>query len=143
MFEAEIDNRDGALQTGLFAEAEVIVDPQSQAIAVPPSSLIEFAGAEKVWKVVDGKAQEQIVQTARRGDLAVEVVEGLQSGDVILLTAAEGRIARVEPVAAEWSGQPFVLAPEFSAKPLEEPTAEPAPADPPVALPGAGSLGGE
>lgn len=143
MFEAEVDNRDGALQTGLFAEAEVIVDPQSLAIAVPPSAIIEFAGAEKVWKVVDGMAQEQIVQTARRGETAVEIVEGLAAGDVILTTATAGRIARVEPVMANLSGEPVVLAPETPTDALEEPAAEPALTAPPVASPGTSSPGGE
>ncbi len=76
MFEAALDNRDGALQTGLFAEAEVVVDPTSQVVAIPPGAIIEFAGAEKVWKIVDGVAQEQLVETARRGDNAVEISGG-------------------------------------------------------------------
>ena len=128
MFEAAVDNQDGALQTGLFAEAEVIVDPQAQAIAIPPAAIVEFAGAEKVWKVVDGVSQEQIVETARRGDTAVEIVSGLASGDVILNRAAEGKIARVTPVETTTAAKPVALAPEGDAaeEPAEEPSAAPA-----------------
>jgi RND family efflux transporter MFP subunit len=112
MFEAAVDNADGSLQTGLFAEAEVIVDPQAQAIAIPPAAIVEFAGAEKVWKVVDGMAQEQIVETARRGDTLVEIVSGLAVGDVILHRAAEGKVARIEPTNATSVAKPIALAPD-------------------------------
>lgn len=119
MFEAAVDNADGSLQTGLFAEAEVVIDPTSQAIAVPPSAITEFAGAEKVWKVVDGVTQEQIVETARRGDTAIEIISGLAPGDTILNNAAEGKIARITPIEATTAAKPIALAPEGDA--VEEP----------------------
>ena len=97
VFEAAVENSAGDLRTGLFAEAEVIVDPAAQSLIIPKSAVIEFAGAEKVWKVVDGKAQEQVVRTARRGEHGLEVVEGLAAGEMILNKAVEGRVARVEP----------------------------------------------
>ena len=143
MFEAEIDNRDGALQTGLFAEAEVIVDRQSDAIAIPPSAIAEFAGAEKVWKVVEGMAQEQIVETERRSESAVEITSGLAAGDQILVKAALGRIARVEPLAARSAAEPVVLAPESPAAVAGDSAPEPVPAAPPESTTTAESPGGE
>lgn len=127
MFEAAVDNADGSLQTGLFAEAEVVVDPTSQAIAIPPEAITEFAGAEKVWKVVDGLAQEQIVETARRGETAIEIVSGLAPGDTILHHAAEGKIARVTPLESTTAAKPIALAPEGDAveESSEEPSAAP------------------
>jgi RND family efflux transporter MFP subunit len=109
MFEAAVDNTDGSLQTGLFAEAEVVVDPQAEAIAIPTSAVVEFAGAEKVWKLVDGVAQEQIVETARRGDSAVEIVSGLEPGDTILLHANEGKVARITPTNSTSVAKPVAL----------------------------------
>jgi RND family efflux transporter MFP subunit len=98
-FEAQIDNRDGSLRTGLFAEAEVVVDPAAQSLVVPHVAILEFAGAEKVWKLVDGVAKEQIVQTARHGEHGVEIVGGLKPGDLILAEAAKGRAARIDPIS--------------------------------------------
>jgi RND family efflux transporter MFP subunit len=115
MFEAEIDNTDGSLQTGLFAEAEVVVDPQAEAIAIPSSAVVEFAGAEQVWKLVDGIAQEQIVETARRGETAVEIVGGLESGDTILMHAAEGKVARITPINSTSVAKPVALSPDMDA----------------------------
>jgi len=101
VFEAQVSNDDGSLRAGLFAEAEVVVDPAAQALVVPQSAIVEFAGVEKVWKLVDGVAQEQPVRTSRRADKTVEIVGGLVAGDTILVDASQGRVARVEPVAAE------------------------------------------
>jgi RND family efflux transporter MFP subunit len=99
MFEVSVPNPDGRLRTGMFVEAEVFVDPDAQAIVVPPDALSEFAGAEKVWKVVDGVAQEQVVTTGRRSARGIEITSGLSEGDLILSDARQGRIARVEPPA--------------------------------------------
>jgi RND family efflux transporter MFP subunit len=100
-FEAEVPNTEGRLRAGLFAEAEVVVDPEAMALIVPRSAIVEFAGAEKVWKLVDGVAQEQTVQTSRRADKVVEIVGGLAAGETILVQASEGRVARIEPVMQE------------------------------------------
>lgn len=97
-FEALIDNRNGELRTGLFAEAEVVVDPVAQSLVVPKTAIMEFAGAEKVWKLVNGVAKETVVRTARHGDQGVEILAGLAPGDVILAKATEGRVARVDAV---------------------------------------------
>jgi RND family efflux transporter MFP subunit len=104
LFEARVDNADGRLWAGIFAEAEVIIDSDAETIAVPESALAEFAGVEKVWKVVAGFAQEQIVLTGERRDGRIEILEGLAPGDTILGDADLGRVARVDPIPA--SGLP-------------------------------------
>ncbi len=53
MFEADVPNDDQRLRTGLFAEAEVVVDANAQAIVLPEAAIVEFAGNQKVWKVID------------------------------------------------------------------------------------------
>jgi RND family efflux transporter MFP subunit len=99
-FEAVVDNRNGDLRTGLFAEAEVMVDPAAQSLIVPASAIMEFAGAEKVWKLINGVSKETVVRTARHGERGVEIVSGLAAGDLILANATEGRVARIDAVAA-------------------------------------------
>jgi RND family efflux transporter MFP subunit len=97
LFEAEVANPDGALRTGLFTESQVTLDAQATAIVLPQSSVIEFAGVEKVWKVVEGSAQEQVVLTGQRRDGQIEILDGVKPGDILLVNAAEGRVAKVEP----------------------------------------------
>ncbi|MGV3486372.1 MAG: efflux RND transporter periplasmic adaptor subunit [Planctomycetaceae bacterium] len=100
VFEAKIANPDNRLRTGLFAEADVVLDPEAESIVIPSSAVARFAGAEKVWKVVDQHSvQHEIVLGLRRGD-NVEVIDGLVAGDVILVDGAKGRIARIIPPAS-------------------------------------------
>ena len=99
-FEALLDNKAGALRPGLFAEAQLTIDPEAQAVVVASSALVEFAGAQKVWRVVDGSAKEQMVRPGRRSEGRVEIVEGLVAGDQILINGSLGRVAKVVPAAA-------------------------------------------
>ncbi|MCA9165062.1 MAG: efflux RND transporter periplasmic adaptor subunit [Planctomycetales bacterium] len=107
-FEADVDNRAGRLRSGLFAEAEVIVDPRATALVLNAGAIQEFAGVEKVWKMVNGEAREQVIQTGERRSEAVTIVDGLQSGDIVLTDASIGRVARVEATLVEQAGGNFV-----------------------------------
>jgi RND family efflux transporter MFP subunit len=95
VFEANVENTDGQLRAGLFGEAEVMLDSQAEALVVPPSAVVEFAGAEKVWKVVDSVASEQPVLVGRRTESGLEILRGLTAGDRVLLDGSKGRLARV------------------------------------------------
>jgi len=94
-FEALIENENQTLRAGLFAEAEVVTDPDALAIVVPDSAISEFAGATKAWKVVDGVMQEQEVRIGERRGASLQVVQGLAAGDLILLDAERGRVGKV------------------------------------------------
>ena len=62
---------------------------------IPTSALVEFAGAEKVWKVVDGETREQQVLTGERRADGIEILQGVNVGDTILLNGPEGMVARI------------------------------------------------
>lgn len=106
LFEAEIDNRDGQLRIGLFAEAEVVLNSEHRSIAVPQAAIVEFAGTEKVWKVVDSVIGEQPVLTGNLRDGWIEILDGLALGDVILRQASEGQVARLEPQVQDDESEP-------------------------------------
>lgn len=95
-FEADIPNSDGRLRSGLFAEAEIVIDSAGQALAVPESSVVEFAGVEKVWQVHEGEAKEVRVQTGRREQGLIEITSGLAKGDLIIVKGSDGRTGPVE-----------------------------------------------
>jgi hypothetical protein len=59
---------------------------------------VEFAGAEKVWKVVDGESREQQVLAGERRQDQVQILQGLREGDFILREGMSGMSARVIPV---------------------------------------------
>src|SRR5690606_6205387 len=90
LIEADVPNPGLELQAGLFAEAEVVVNPQAQAIAIPASAVSHFAGVEKVWVVVDGVAQQKTIRTGRRDKDRVEVIEGLTGGERVVRNSSDG-----------------------------------------------------
>jgi RND family efflux transporter MFP subunit len=98
VFEARIENPDNRLRTGLFAEADVVLDPAAESMVIPFAAVTQFAGAEKVWKVVEGlSVQHEIVAGVSR-DGFVEVLDGLNVGDVLLADGEGGRVARIVPL---------------------------------------------
>ena len=58
LVEADVPNQ-GGLRAGLFARAQIIVNPGEPALSIPPNALSAFAGIEKVVVVRDGKAAEE------------------------------------------------------------------------------------
>lgn len=94
-FEVRIDNPDQQIRAGLFASAEVVLDPDAKSLVIPESAVHAFAGAEKVWKLVDGIAQQFDISSGVRRGGCVEIVEGLVEGDQVLTDASMGRVARV------------------------------------------------
>ena len=66
LVEAEVANPDGWLRPGAFVRAEVMLEPAQQAVFVPASALITFAGIERVMTVVDGKTKDRTIRTGYR-----------------------------------------------------------------------------
>ena len=95
MFEADIANPELQLQPGMFAEADVVVDPNVESVVVPATAIVEFAGVEKVWRVVDGEAQEAPVRTGLRREGQVVVLEGIAVGDTVVTHGSAARAGKV------------------------------------------------
>lgn len=85
LLEAEVPNPDGRLRPGSFAKAEIVVQASDPAVLVPASSIVTFAGIEKVIGVEAGKAVEKRVRTGRRSGDQVEIVEGVKAGEPVVL----------------------------------------------------------
>ncbi len=97
MFEAEVPNTDGVLRSGSFAQADVVLDDQSQSLSIPASALVRFAGVQKVWKVIGGKVKEVVVEIADEEEGQIKVLSGLSEGDVALLNGIAGGAGRYKP----------------------------------------------
>src|SRR5512143_4070539 len=82
--EAEVANRQGRLRPGSFARAEIVVEADRTAVTVPASSVVTFAGLEKVFGVKDGKAIEKRIRTGRRSGDRVEILEGVAAGEPVV-----------------------------------------------------------
>jgi RND family efflux transporter MFP subunit len=96
VIEAEVDNRQGRLRPGSFAKAEIVTNSQSSVVMVPAEAIVTFAGIQKVYLTKDGKATEKNVVVGRReGDL-VEIVEGLNAGENVVVSP--GNLVSGQPV---------------------------------------------
>ena len=83
--EAEVPNPDGRLRPGAFARAEIVLDSAARTLVVPPEAIVRFAGVEKVFVVVDGKAVEKHVTAGRSEEQRIEILDGLVAGDSVVL----------------------------------------------------------
>jgi RND family efflux transporter MFP subunit len=98
--EAEIPNERGVLRAGAFARAEIITEMSQPIVTVPTSSLIVFAGVEKVLVVRGGKTAEVRVQTGRRMGESIEIVDGLKRGEAVVTNPGNltgGQTVSVKP----------------------------------------------
>jgi RND family efflux transporter MFP subunit len=97
--EAEVPNQAGALRPGAFSRAEIVIAADQPAIFVPTSSIVIFAGIEKVLTVKEGKAQERRVVTGRREKDRIEIVEGLKAGEHVVVDP--GNLVGGQPVVVK------------------------------------------
>jgi cobalt-zinc-cadmium efflux system membrane fusion protein len=86
---AELDNPDGALKPGMFAELEVLTDQTATAILAIPSSAVVDANGKKLVYVQNGNAYLPVEVTLGQtsGDM-VEVKRGLFEGDLLVTQRA-------------------------------------------------------
>ncbi len=91
--EALVDNPERRLKPGFFANANIVTRADDQAVVVPETAVISFAGVTKLFVVKDNVAAERRVTTGTRDDQGlIEILEGLQAGEV----AATSGLAKLE-----------------------------------------------
>jgi multidrug efflux pump subunit AcrA (membrane-fusion protein) len=85
LIEAQVPNERGTLRPGSFARVEITTEAVLPVVLVPTSSIVVFAGVEKVLLVREGRSVEQRVVTGRRRGERVEVTDGLKGGEMVVL----------------------------------------------------------
>ena len=76
----------GILRPGAFSRAEIVVAAGYRALLVPASSVVSFAGIDRVFTLNNGKASEKRIKTGRKTDQGIEVLEGIKVGDEVILS---------------------------------------------------------
>ena len=85
LVETEVSNANNSLRPGAFARAEIIASASQQALMVPPTAIVTFAGIDRVFTVQDGEAAEKRVRTGRHSEAGVEILEGISAGEKIVI----------------------------------------------------------
>ncbi|AOY02140.1 hypothetical protein BJP62_00845 [Jeongeupia sp. USM3] len=81
-----IDNRDGALRNGLFAQGLIDLASHPAVLTLPLGAVHDDGGKSYVLAIEAGKLVRRPVRTGARDDRAglVEIAEGLQQGSTVL-----------------------------------------------------------
>ena len=110
-----IDNREGLLRGGMFAQGELVIAESGEGAVVPAAAVRSEAGLKYVMAVVDGKLERRAVTLglSTEDNALIEVREGLKDGDTVVV----GRLDVLKP------GTAVVLKP---AVPAPAPAAAPA-----------------
>ena len=108
--EADIAN-DGRLRPGAFVRAD-IVTTNARAILLPRNAIVTFAGIEKIFVVENGKAGERRVTTrVTNSENEVEVTNGVNAGDLVILDPGTMRMGQPVTVARESTERSTVVHP--------------------------------
>jgi RND family efflux transporter MFP subunit len=78
------------LLPGMFARLKLTLKSEAGALTVPVDAVLVQPNGEKVVFVVkDGKAQQRVVHTGLEGEGRVQVLAGLQAGDLVVTAGQE------------------------------------------------------
>jgi membrane fusion protein (multidrug efflux system) len=97
---ARAPNAEQLLKPGMFVEARLATARRAGAIVVPEDAVQPLRAANVVWTVVEGKASRRVVQLGARSEGVVEVVSGVDAGELVVVGGLE-RMAEGMAVAAQ------------------------------------------
>ncbi len=92
---AEFDNPDEALKPGMFLSVALEVSTRDDAVVVPEEAIVSEGLRHVVYPVKDNKVERRVIRIGQRQGGKVEVVEGLQAGETIVVLGVQ----RVRPGA--------------------------------------------
>lgn len=114
---ATLQNEGLHLRPGMFARVRLILEERANVAVVPEQALVPAPGdVQFVYRVVDGKAQRVEVKTGVRRGTRVEIVKGVQAGDVIV-TAGQQKLRDGAAVKVVGAGEVPVAPAAGAAKP--------------------------
>jgi cobalt-zinc-cadmium efflux system membrane fusion protein len=76
-----LPNQDGRWRPGMFVRGKVLLEAAAAAVAVPSTALQTYEGRTVVFVETDGGFAPRAVRVGRAGESAVELLEGLASGE--------------------------------------------------------------
>ncbi|HSN70047.1 MAG TPA: efflux RND transporter periplasmic adaptor subunit [Steroidobacteraceae bacterium] len=86
----EIHDESGRVKPGMFARVNIVVDRRPDALRIPRAALVETDGTESVFVVRDSVAVQQPVRTGLTNAGWVEVTEGLDGDEQVVVIGQNG-----------------------------------------------------
>ena len=81
----EVPNSDGRLKPDMFANVRIITDLHRTAISIPQAAVLDDRGKSIVFVNEADGYQKRPVTVGIQGDGRVEIIEGLQAGDKVVV----------------------------------------------------------
>jgi membrane fusion protein (multidrug efflux system) len=100
LVKAQVPNRRGQLQSGMFIEARLATDMRPNAVLIPEDAIVPMQGANFVWVVSDGKAARRQVGIGIRIPGFVEILSGVDEGEQVVVGGMERIAMDGMPVSA-------------------------------------------
>jgi HlyD family secretion protein len=85
----QLDQADVKLKIGMTGTAEVTVATKKATTVVPVEAVVDRKGKKYVFRVVNGKARLTPVTLGLTTESSVEVIEGVQPGDRVVVRGVE------------------------------------------------------
>lgn len=83
---ARSSNNNNLLKPGAFARVEITLKTYDDAILIPAEAIVTELEGQRVFISEDGKAKSQQVKTGIRTERVVQILEGLEPKDTVVLT---------------------------------------------------------
>lgn len=115
---AQVGNQDTTLRPGMFARVRLITRAERDAMVLPEEALVPQGTEQFVFRVIDGKVTRVKVETGQRRDGKVEIVNGINKGDVIVTA---GQLKLRDGVSVRVAGAEAPV-PAASVAPMSAPT---------------------
>jgi len=96
--QASLPNDDQTLSPGLSVTITQLLNTIENALTVPEQSLLATISGQKVFKIVDGKAVEATIKIGARFKGDVQVTEGLEQNDLIIISGQQ-KVKDGQPVS--------------------------------------------
>jgi cobalt-zinc-cadmium efflux system membrane fusion protein len=79
-----LDNAQGMLKPGMFARADVVLQKNATALAVPNAAILEANGEKFLFGQDGDKYQRIVIKTGTNDDEYTEITDGLVPGDKVV-----------------------------------------------------------
>ena len=90
LIKVRVDNPEGRLKAGLFCSGLLSLPSTKGGIAVPSAALLNDEGRSFVWVAESGKVQRRVIQVGVNAEGFVQVTDGLQTGEKVVVEGVGG-----------------------------------------------------
>jgi membrane fusion protein, multidrug efflux system len=86
----EVPDVSRRLKPGMFARVNIVYDRRPDTLQLPRTAILDADGEQSVYIVADGKAQQRSIRTGLTNGGWIEVVEGLQGDESVVVVGQAG-----------------------------------------------------